>query len=214
LRRYRACNLMFGFNTGIMMGLKSFCEFNSLRKNQLLGFYDRLQHIFGGCRRAMVDHKYRDYYFMPQYEIGQQELIDVHHYGFVVDMCSLYRLGAEPASQEMISAVNNILADHVYFSTQQRSDYEKILKLADFKRRDFYSFFENCFLSIPFFSKFMALGFSEINPKEKEINSLSQSVFYMAELMRGQEYCPPPLTTKPNFSMKNDAAQVPHGARV
>jgi hypothetical protein len=186
--KYRACNLMFGFNTGIMMGLKNFCEFNSLRKNQLLGFYSQLQPIFGGCRASMMTHKFRDYYFMPQFEVGQQELVDVHHYGFVVDMCSLYKPGSEPDDQAMIQQVNRFLADHVHFSTQQRSDYDKILKSADFKSRSFYKFFESCFLGIPFFATFLALGFSEINPKEKEINSLSQSVFYTADLMRGQEY--------------------------
>jgi hypothetical protein len=186
--KYRACNLMFGFNTAIMMGLKSFCEFNSLRKNQLLGFYNQLQPIFGGCRASMLSHTYRDYYFMPQFEIGQQELVDVHHYGYLVDMCSLYPSGREPHDHAMIERVNTVLADFVYFSTQQRSDYDKILKSAEVKSRSFYKFFQSYFLGVRFFSNFLALGFSDINPKEKEINSLSQSVFYTTELMRAQEY--------------------------
>ena len=45
---------MFGFNTGIMLGLKSFCEFNSLRKNQLLRFYEELAPLIRGCGRGVV----------------------------------------------------------------------------------------------------------------------------------------------------------------
>jgi hypothetical protein len=50
---------MFGFNTGIMLGLTSFSEFNSLRKNQLLGFYEELQPIITGCDAASTTNKYR-----------------------------------------------------------------------------------------------------------------------------------------------------------
>ena len=42
------------------------------------------------------------------------------------------------------------------------------------------------FLSPSFFAAFAGLGFSEINPKEKEINSLTQTVFYSVELMARQ----------------------------
>ena len=33
--------------------------------------------------------KYRDYYFMAQFEIGQRELVDIHHYTYELDMQSM-----------------------------------------------------------------------------------------------------------------------------
>ena len=39
---------MFGFNTGITGRLGAFCEFNALRKNQLLRFYEELAPLFRG----------------------------------------------------------------------------------------------------------------------------------------------------------------------
>lgn len=61
--KYRATNLMFGFNAGIISSLSSFCEFNALRKNQLLGFYDELQEAFSGTAEALAttSNQYRDY---------------------------------------------------------------------------------------------------------------------------------------------------------
>ena len=89
--KYRAANLMFGFNAGILRKLRSFCEFNALRKNQLLAFYDDLRPIVGTLLRKRgvspsPTNKYRDYYFMPQFEIAQQELVDLHHYTYELDM--------------------------------------------------------------------------------------------------------------------------------
>jgi hypothetical protein len=186
--KYRACNLMFGFNTGIMLGLKSFCEFNAFRKNQLLAFYDMLKPIIGGCAMETVTNKYRDYYFIPQFEVGQQELIDVHYYCYLIDMCALRSGGSGPPEQAMIQRVNKKLVDHVYFSTQKRSEYEKMLSKEEFLSKKWYSTFENAFMSVPFLTEYMGLGFAEINPREKEINSLTQTVFYSTELMRGQAY--------------------------
>ena len=34
------------------------------------------------CRRGST--KYRDYYFLPQYEAGQPELVTLHHYTYEV----------------------------------------------------------------------------------------------------------------------------------
>lgn len=62
--KYRAANLMFGFNSNIMHHLDSFCEFNALRKNQLLRFYEQLLPAVGGCAQALQNKgvtKYRDY---------------------------------------------------------------------------------------------------------------------------------------------------------
>ena len=50
--KYRAANLMFGFNTGFTKELASFAEFNALRKNQLLGFYEQLAPMLRECVRA------------------------------------------------------------------------------------------------------------------------------------------------------------------
>ena len=186
--KYRACNLMFGFNSGIMSGLKCFCEFNALRKNQLLAFYEQLNSIITNCEAVATTNKYRDYYFMPQFEVGQKELVDVHHYTYLIDMRSMHK-GSERSEEALIDRVNQILAEHIFFSTQKRSDYEKFLSKEEFKSsKKYYSFFTENFMAVPFFTELMGLGFAEINPKEKEINSLTQTSFYSTELMRGQQY--------------------------
>lgn len=61
--KYKAANLMFGFNSHIMAGLDSFSEFNSLRKNQLLRYYEKLHDELRGCPAAVAAKltKYRDY---------------------------------------------------------------------------------------------------------------------------------------------------------
>ncbi len=50
--KYRAGNLMFGFNSNITGHLGCFAEFNSLRKNQLLAFYEEIQPHVRECVRA------------------------------------------------------------------------------------------------------------------------------------------------------------------
>ena len=118
--KYRACNMMFGFNTGIMGSIKSFSEFNSWRKNQLLAFYQQLQPLIGGCVASPLT-KYRDYYFMAQFEVGQQELIDIHHYAYMIDMCAMLSgSGGGSAEQAIVAKVNQLLLSHTYFSTQKR----------------------------------------------------------------------------------------------
>ena len=47
--KFRAGNMMFGFCSHIMMHLTSFCEFNALRKNQLLAFYPQISSLLHGC---------------------------------------------------------------------------------------------------------------------------------------------------------------------
>ena len=54
--------------------------------------------------------------------------------------------------------------------------------------KKYYNFYEGYFMSVAFLMEFMGLGFSDINPKEKDINSLTQTVFYMQDLMRSQAY--------------------------
>eukprot|EP00977_Amphora_coffeiformis_P007408 scaffold1600_cov179-Amphora_coffeaeformis.AAC.23 len=187
--KYRAANLMFGFNSNIMMGLESFCEFNALRKNQLLRFYDELRGSLSGCAETIMNGsppvtKYRDYYFMPQFEVGQQELVDVHYYTYLVDLFALVELG--PAFEKRIHAVNDVLIEHIFFSTQQTRNYEKFSEIKN--QRKYLKLFRDTFLTADWFQNFVGLGFGEINPKEKEINSLTQTVFYSTDLMSMQSH--------------------------
>mmetsp|Transcript_16564 Transcript_16564/g.40507 ORF Transcript_16564/g.40507 Transcript_16564/m.40507 type:complete len:2315 (+) Transcript_16564:297-7241(+) len=196
--KYRAANFMFGFNAGILQGMESFCEFNSWRKNQLLRYYPQLSKLIGECSQALLvqgskkitksskdQNKYRDYYFMPQFEIGQKELVDVHHYTYLIDLFTLVDI--DSSLKQKIQAINSFLADHIYFSTQKTANYEKLISTDDFRRsKKFFKFFSSNFMSCEFMSDFIGLGFAEINPKEKEINSLTQTVFYTADLARTQ----------------------------
>ena len=43
-------------------------------------------------------------------------------------------------------------------------------------------------MAVEWLGGFAGLGFAEINPKEKEVNSLTQTVFYNAEMMLRQSY--------------------------
>ena len=123
--------------------------------------------------------------FMPQYEIGQQELVDIHHYTYLIDMNSM--AGVEASLKQRIHYVNSILVDHILFSTQKQANYEKMMSIEDFKKsKKFFKYFQNAFFSLQYLSDFIGLGFAEINPKEKEINSLTQTVFYTCDLMRQQ----------------------------
>ena len=233
--KYRAANLMFGFNTGIMLTLTSFCEFNALRKNQLLAFYgaEELQPLFRRCRSVLNTNKYRDYYFMAQFEVGQPELVDLHHYTYLLqsiciaslcvsfcvsmyvlplsaslyvslcvptcyiytgrsrylqDMCSILS-ATRSDGMDLVHRVNAYLADHIYFSTQSRSSYDKFLTPDEFRAsRKYYEFFLSNFMSVAWHQELVGLGFPDVNPKEKEINSLNQTVFYLQTLMSSQAY--------------------------
>ncbi|VEU36574.1 unnamed protein product [Pseudo-nitzschia multistriata] len=63
--KFRAANFMFGFNVNVILNVDDFHEFNSLRKNQLLRFYQDIEPIVGDCREALQSArgatKYRDY---------------------------------------------------------------------------------------------------------------------------------------------------------
>ena len=61
---------MFGLNANIMRKCPSFCYFNALRKNILIEFYDDIKHLIS-LDKISDATKYKDYYFMPQFEIGQ-----------------------------------------------------------------------------------------------------------------------------------------------
>ena len=195
--KYRAVNLMFGFNVGIIMRLNSFCRFNSLRKNQLLAFYKVLQPLIGGCVsneiNAMTSEmddpnadKYRDYYYMAQFEVGQQELIDAHHYSYLIDMCAISETKSPGRSKSkyrpLVEKVNQILSEHILYSTQEPYDYDKLLSKDDFKIA-YLPYFQRMFMSTEYLKSFVGLGFAEVNAGEKEVNSLTQTVFYKSRLM-------------------------------
>ena len=197
--KYRAANFMLGFNANLTAGLSCFADFQAWRKNQLLRYYDQLCDCDGGGFGNVVtmlnadthtQNKYRDYYFVPQFEIGQPELVDVHHYLYCLDMYQVDHTGNVIA--QCIQVVNKRLVQDTYFSTQGW-DYDKILSWQDFvaSKRQF-RVFVNAFLSPQWLQTHVGLGFSEINPKEKEINSLTQTVFYessfMAQTMNRHSY--------------------------
>eukprot|EP00928_Gymnodinium_smaydae_P100356 TRINITY_DN9823_c2_g4_i1.p1 TRINITY_DN9823_c2_g4~~TRINITY_DN9823_c2_g4_i1.p1 ORF type:complete len:2328 (+),score=476.05 TRINITY_DN9823_c2_g4_i1:208-6984(+) len=187
--KYRAANLMFGFNTGITARMGSFCEFNSLRKNQLLAFYKELLPLLGDRGRQPAT-KYRDYYFMPQFEVGQRELVDLHEYTYDIDMHAMgYKMNGDAAMTARVHAVNMVLAARIYFSTQNVSDYHKFMSDAQFqKSRNHFDTFLKSFMSIAYFSQYAGLGFSQIILKEKEVNALTQTAFYDATMMSRQAW--------------------------
>jgi hypothetical protein len=189
--KYRAANFMFGWNSSILHSLDTFCEFNALRKNQLLHFYEQIKpHLEGlveSFRKAKKGTKYRDFYFLPAYECSQKELVDIHHYTFLIDFCALSNKEGEWTKR--VHAINELLAEHIFYSTQKRHNYEKFVTTDAFRKsKKTYRFFLDTFMSTDFLSDYIALGFSDINPKEKEINSLTQTVFYTTELMRQQAH--------------------------
>ena len=116
---------------------------------------------------------------MPQFEVGQQELIDIHHYTYLIDMCSMGKATGQLA--QIVHDVNGHLVNHIYFSTQNRNNYHKMMKRETFvNTRRYMNAFQQTFLSVEWFTEYLGLGFSDINPKEKDINSLTQTGEYVA----------------------------------
>ena len=175
--KFRAGNLMFGCNANTMMDISSFSEFNSWRKNQLLAFYERIQGRIGNLVEEIGQEglsKYRDYYFMPQFEVGQQELINLHHYTYLIDMCAMDMLTDQLT--QIVYDINSVLVNNIYFSTQNRNNYHKMMETEQFiKTKKYMNYFKQKFLAVDWFSTFVGLGFSPFNPKEKDINSLTQT---------------------------------------
>ena len=123
--------------------------------------------------------------FMPQFEVGQQELVELHHFLFMVDLNAI--ADVDVALVARLHEVNQILFQDTLYSTSKMANYEKLLEHADVKKsKKLFRPFLNTFLSIDFYHEFVALGFSDINPKEKDINTLTQSVFYTTDLMAQQ----------------------------
>jgi hypothetical protein len=122
---------------------------------------------------------------MPQFEIGQPELVNLHHYTFLIDQHALIDL--ETNLMTHIHTVNERLLNHVYFSTQKTNSYEKMQPLDLVKKsKKLYHSFLNAALTQEFLQRYIGLGFSEINPTEKDVNSLTQTVFYETDLMSMQ----------------------------
>ena len=123
---------------------------------------------------------------MPQYEVGQQELVDVHHYTYLVDLCALLD-NVDSSLVTRVHAANQVLVDHIFFSTQKQNNYEKLMSLEEFKKsKKLFKQFINKFMTIDWFYEYIGLGFADINPKEKDINSLTQTVFYSTGMMSMQ----------------------------
>ena len=142
-----------------MMKLRSFCEFNALRKNQLLMYYDELSPMMADVVSVMTNNKYRDYYFMPQFEVGQRELVDAHHYTYALDMYGMMQADgtAKEATdlRSRIQAVNQFLLDKVYFSTNRSNDYDKMLSTKEFTaQKKIYAFYMTHFMNPQFFDAF------------------------------------------------------------
>ena len=115
--------------------------------------------------------------FIPQFEVGQQELIDIHYYTYLIDLCSLGK--APDRLAQIVYDVNSHLVNHIYFSTQNRNNYHKMISREQFvNTKRYMNEFKQNFLSVEWFSEYVGLGFSEINPKEKDINSLTQTGEY------------------------------------
>ena len=63
--------MTFGFHTNVVRKCEDFCHFNSLRKNYLLGCYEEIKDFLKEMNKYSKDYtKYKDYYFIPTYEIG------------------------------------------------------------------------------------------------------------------------------------------------
>lgn len=186
--KFRAANFMFGFNANIILNINDFHEFNSLRKNQLLRFYENIEPIIGDCADAIQSAKgatkYRDYYFMGQYEVGQKELIDIHHYTFMIDHCALQNADSDLVSR--VHGVNQLLLKHIFVSSNNKNNYDKIIRFASNKKG--YRDLLDTFMTAEFFNNNVGLGFTDYNPKEKDVNSMTQTVFYDTEFMRRQQF--------------------------
>ena len=98
---------------------------------------------------------------MQQFEVGQQELIDVHNWTYAIDVFAML-VGNKQPDRDLASrvhAVNQFLVEHIFFSTQRHANYEKFLSTKEFQSsRKFFDGFLNGFMSIEWLSEFAGLG--------------------------------------------------------
>ena len=74
-------------------------------------------------------------------------------------------------------------------SHNNKNNYDKIQNTARFAnhKKDYRTFLDS-FMTSEFFCDNAGLGFTDYNPKEKDINSMTQTVFYDTEFMRRQQF--------------------------
>lgn len=90
---------------------------------------------------------------MGQFEVGQQELVDIHHYTYIMDMCMLNK--ADKLA-EIVYSINKFLVQKIYFSMQGRNNYHKLMDLQDFARaRKYMNPFQQTFLTAEWFQEYI-----------------------------------------------------------
>ena len=72
---------------------------------------------------------------------GQRELVDLHHYLYLVDQVPI--VSGVGAADELVARANELLMKRILFSTQRRSNYEKFLKTEEFERTKAATFFSD-----------------------------------------------------------------------
>jgi hypothetical protein len=119
--------------------------------------------------------------------VGQPELVELHHYTYEIDTAAM--LDAKKVATDdlamvaRVRAVNKALGEQFLSSTNRSSDYDKLLSHAQFVKSRHYETYLSKFMSPEYFTEFAGLGFSQINLKEKDVNALTRTAFYDAELM-------------------------------
>eukprot|EP00976_Prorocentrum_cordatum_P041466 841582-Prorocentrum_minimum.AAC.1 len=137
--KYRAANLMFGFNTG------TGAELNSQ------GVTSKAADAYSKANKG------------AQFEIGQPELVQLHHYTYEIDIQSMLTSPYRhcPELTERVHQVNRELAKEILFSTQNLGDYEKLMPLEKFMKKEaYYAPFLNGFMSTKYLNSFAGLGAS------------------------------------------------------
>ena len=90
---------------------------------------------------------------MAQFEVGQQELVDIHHYTYLMDMCMLKK--ADKLT-DIVYACNKFLVQKIYFSMQGKNNYHKLMDLQDFVRaRKYMNVFQQTFLTPEWFKEYV-----------------------------------------------------------
>lgn len=74
-------------------------------------------------------------------------------------------------------------------SSNNKNNYDKMLDTSRFvsHKKDYREFLDS-FMTTEFFNNNVGLGFTDYNPKEKDVNSMTQTVFYSTEFMRRQQF--------------------------
>lgn len=90
---------------------------------------------------------------MAQFEVGQQELIDIHHYTYLMDLCMLSKAGG---LADVVYKINKFFAQKIFFSTQSRNSYHKMMDLQTFtSARKYMNPFQQNFLTAEWFREYV-----------------------------------------------------------